>query len=353
MDPARFLFWLAGAALTCGALAGQAVSASGGVDRPRATNALGLAPPLPPPPPPPTGNPVETLRRLLAKSPAERETALADKPAKLREYLQRRLREFDALSPFERQLQLRLLELRFYLLPLLKTAPTNRAEALLLVPRPDRALIQERLREWDTLTPERQKEVLQNESALRFFPHFEASTQAPPPQAFAKLSGPQRQELEKDLARWRDFPPARQEEIYRRFQQFFELSDQQRLKALGTLPKAQLEQTRKMVAAFAKLPAAQRAKCLEAFHRFASMTLEERNKFLDNASRWEAMSLEERRAWRQLMAELPPLPPGMGPNLPSPPLPPSPPDMGVNPPSPPSAGVPASKAVAFTNAPGP
>jgi len=333
MGPARFLFCLAGAALTCGALAGPGPQGKRAVDSPKPANAAPL-PPAPPPPPPPPHNPVETLRQLLAKNPAEREAALAGKPEKLRDYLRGRLRELDALNPTERQLQLRLLQLRFYLVPLLKTAPTNRAEALLLVPAADRHLVQERLREWDALTPDQQKEVLQNEGALRFFPRFGISTQAPPPQASRELSGPQRQQLEEDLARWRELSAGRQEEIYGRFQQFFELSEQQQAKALSALPQSEFVRARRMVAAFGKLPPAQRAKCLAAFHRFASMTMEERKKFLDNAGQWEAMSLEERRAWRQLMAELPPSPPGLSP---TPPLPPSP-------------GVPPGKAVALTNA---
>jgi hypothetical protein len=350
MSPAHFLFWLAGAALTSGALAGQAVPPNGAVHSPTATKTVPL-PPVPPPPlPPPPRNPVENLRQLLAKNPAERESALAEKPEKQRDYLRRRLRELDALSPAERELQLRLLQLRFYLLPLMKTAPTNRAEALLLVPSPDRNLIQARLREWDALAPDQQQELLQNEAALSYFPRFGASTQVPPRRPFADLSVQQRQKLEEDLARWQQFPPGRQEQIYRRFQRFFELSDQQQVKALGTLPKSELEQTRKTVEAFAKLPPEQRAKCLEAFHRFASMTPEERNKFLDNAGQWEAMSPEERRAWRELVAQSPPSPPGLGLNLPSPP---SPPGLGLNPPLPPSRTSPPGKAVALTNAPRP
>jgi hypothetical protein len=333
MGLARFLFWLAGAALTHAALSAQPQPANRTVDSPRARNPV----PLPPAPPlaPPPRDPVEALRQLLAKSPAERERALAEKPQKQRDYLRQRLHGFDALSPTERELQLHLLQLRYYLLPLMKLAPTNRAEALRMVPPADRNLIQERLQDWDALSPEQHKELLENERGLRSFPRFVASTQAPPEALDQGVSAEQRQKLEVDLARWRQFPPEKQERVYRHFQQFFELSDHQQTKALRALPSSNRQQTQKTVEAFAKLPPDQRAKCLDAFHKFASMTPEERNKFLDNATRWEAMTPEERHAWRQLVAQSPPSPPGLGLNLPLPPALPRPP----------------GKAVALTNAP--
>jgi len=340
MGATRYIIRLAGAALAAAALAAQPEPASRAVGPSAAGKPAPLPPDLPPPLPPTSRNPVENLRQLLAKSPAERENAFAGKSEKLRDYLRQRMRELDALSPAERELHLRLLELRYYLLLLMKTDPTNRAEVLQSVPSADRRVIQERLQEWDAFSPERRKELLQNERALQCFPRFRVATGASSEAVNLDLSPEQRQKLEEDLARWRQFPPEKQERAYDRFLRFFGLSDVQQSKALRALPSSARLQTEKTVQAFAKLPADQRAKCLEAFHKFANMTPEQRNQFLENAARWEAMTPEERRAWRELVAQSPPSPPGMGLDMPMPPPLPSP------------APVP-SKAVALTNAPRP
>jgi hypothetical protein len=60
-----------------------------------------------------------------------------------------------------------------------------------------------------------------------------------------------------------------------------------------------------------KYPVQQRKKFIAAFKKVAGMSPAERQNFLKNAERWQAMSIDERRAWRDLVATLPPLPPGM------------------------------------------
>src|SRR5438105_3925359 len=123
-----------------------------------ATNAVSPAPPMPPLP----KSRVAYFRELLAMSPAELEIALARTPEPNRKVLQAKLREYTALPPEEREASLRATELRWYLRPLMEKAPTNRTAQVASIPAEYRALVEERLKQWDAMSPETQKEVLEN-----------------------------------------------------------------------------------------------------------------------------------------------------------------------------------------------
>src|SRR5258706_2480861 len=112
---------------------------------------------------PPLRSRVDLFRELLEMKPAEREQALAKKSPLPRKIIEERLKEFDALSPEERKTRLRLMELQSELLPLLQATPSTRGTMIAVVPERDRPLMQERLRIWDTkLSPDLQKLILEN-----------------------------------------------------------------------------------------------------------------------------------------------------------------------------------------------
>ncbi|MBM3879582.1 MAG: DUF3106 domain-containing protein [Verrucomicrobia bacterium] len=292
------------------------------------------APPFPPAP----SNPVDTFRQLLAMAPAQREHALADKPEDHRAYLRDRLQEFDSVSPAERELRLRLLQLRFFLLPLLRLAPADRAESLRLVPASDRELILDRLREWDRLPAEHQREFLENESRLRWFPKFEASSPTEQQAMLRVLPAERRTQIQADLARWWKVPADQRQRLSRHFTLFLELSDSEKQAALRRLSSPERSHLAQTLSAFASLPPDQRAKCIEAFNRFLDMNEVDQARFLQKAARWDLMTPAERRAWREFVAKVPPLPPGLGP---TPPLPPTPSSLPPLPNSPPPQPHPA------------
>lgn len=319
-----FLVWVPFLAISAGAGPDLPTLPAGS---PQTIRRAGAVPPIPselPPRPPAVSRPIDILRQLLAQSPAERERALAEKPEKQRLLLQRRLQEFDLLSPSERELRLRLLALRYYLPSMIKVPAASRAEQLQSIPATDRRLVEERLEEWDKLPPETQKELLQNENVLRFFPHFDTGSTVEQQAILQDLPPERRQRLEEELARWQSYLPAQRERMYQHFQQFFQFTERQKIRALRSLTEQERRQMVQASATFEKLPPEQRAKCIEALHEFTIMTVEERARFLQNAARWESMTSEERRAWRELMAHLPPLPPGLAPTPPLPPMPPAP-----------------------------
>jgi hypothetical protein len=311
--------------MACAALAGALVLfAGGGAGDPPAgptpTNPLparlnrpiSSPPPTPPTTPPSPLNPVQIFRQLVNATPAAREQSLKSRSETQQRYLRERLADFDALPAAEREARLQLLEFRYYLLPLLRALPSERAALLARVPAADRSLFEDRLRAWDTLPAEQRQDLLANEGALSHFAEFQSKLPADRP----GLTPTQRAQFQADLERWQALPEDRRDQIARHFSQFFGLTDRQKRKTLDKLGDAERARMETALAAFEKLPPAERARCVEALNRFAAMSPTERARFVRNAERWQALSPEERRAWRGI-ANRQPLPPP-----PPPPMPP-------------------------------
>jgi hypothetical protein len=268
--------------------------------------------PVPPPVPPLSQprSPVSFFRELLAMSPEQRKAALSGKTAQQRDYVQARLAEYESLPVEELEIRLKLLELRWYLLPLLKLSPSDRTSQLAGIPESHRALIVERLNQWDSLGSDLKAEVLENEMTVHYFLRLESSSPAQRERIFDAMPRSQRRDLEGKLEKWRALPQTERQKMYARFQQFFDLPPEQKLRTLKVLPdeeRAQLERTLK---AWENLPAEQRRECIESFRKFANMSPESRMQFLRNAERWGRMSSREREVWRSLITVIPPSPPG-------------------------------------------
>ena len=273
------------------------------------------------PPMPRSMSPVDLFRRLLVLTPAERENSLTNRPPEIRDRILAKVLEYEALDPNERELRLRATELRWYLLPLLHESPTNRAAQLAQVPDDLRDLVKTRLDIWTILPPPLQQEFLDNERALRYFTHVDSPNNPPMP-PMPPGHGRHHGAQDHDLARWNALPEDQRQKITAQFNQFFELTPEEKQETLNTLSDAEREQMEKTLQAFDNLSAEQRAECVRAFAKFASMNAVEKQEFLKNAERWSQMSPEERQAWRDLVVNVPqwpPLPPGL--------MPPMPPDV--------------------------
>ena len=196
-------------------------------------------------------------------------------------------------------------------MPLLRDAPTNRAARLAQVPDDIRELVQNRLEEWSILPPSLQQEFLENERTLRYFAHIDPANDA--------LPSPE--PGDDDQARWNALPENQRRQITAQFNEFFELTPDEKQETLNTLSVAERAQMKKTLHAFDQLPPSQRAECIRAFAKFADMSAPEKEEFLKNAERWSQMSPKERQTWRDLVANVPdwpPLPPGF---IPPPPMP--------------------------------
>jgi hypothetical protein len=253
---------------------------------------------------------VDFFRELLAMPSADREKVLANRSAQSRAFLESKLNEMEALSSENREALLQTLQLRWVLLPLMKTPPDRRGPRLAALKDTDRRLVEERLQEWDRLPEDLQKKVLENENVIRLF--FRSETNAPQPSlnlTLTNLTAAQREQMEKDWNRWAALPEEERAKILGQFERFFELSRKEKERIMGEM--SPLEQ-RKMALAlkqYARLPKALRESCLRGFQKFAALPPEEQQEFLNNAERWRKMSPEDRQIWRDLVNRLQPKPP--------------------------------------------
>jgi hypothetical protein len=266
---------------------------------------------------PSESSPVVLFRQLLAMRPDEREVFLTNRPPKIRKRILVKVNEYEALDPNTRELRLRATELRWYLMPLLREPPTDRAARLAQVPEDIRELVEDRLNEWTILPPPLQQEFLENERTLRYFASVDVS--GSPPENAGRGSG------DNEQARVNALSEAQRRPTTAKLDQFFELTPLEKQKVLGTLSDVERQQMEKTLQSFGKLPPEQREECVRAFAKFAGMSAEERAEFLKNAARWSQMPPAERQAWRDLVVNVPqwpPLPPGFTASPPPPPLPP-------------------------------
>jgi hypothetical protein len=248
--------------------------------------------------PPKVQSPVSFFRQLLLMSPAERNQSLTNRPPESRARIMAKIREYLALDPDERELRLRATELRWYLTPLMHTAPANRDPQLAAVPPELRPLVKSRLAYWDALPPSFQQEFLTNDIARNLL--------AQTPDASATNSQSQM--------------------IADQISQFFTLTPREKKQILGVLSEAERTQMEKTFQSFNHLPPQQRAICLRNYAKFASMSDAERAEFLKNAESWSKLSAQERKSWRDLVERVPlwppvPMPPPIVPHPPHPPHP--------------------------------
>jgi hypothetical protein len=246
-------------------------------------------------------SPVELFRRLLAMSPDERGNFLTNRTPEIRARILAKVAEYEVLDPDGRELRLRATELRWYLMPLLRDAPTNRDALLARVPDDLRQLVQNRLEQWTILPPTLQQEFLDNERTLAYFTQMDVSNN--PAENSGRVPG------DADRAHWDSLSEAERRQITAGFRQFFELTPEEKQETLNTLSDAERQQMEKTLQSFDKMPPAQRAECVNAFAKFASMGAAEQAEFLKNAARWSGMTPAERQAWRDLVVNVPQWPP--------------------------------------------
>lgn len=250
--------------------------------------------------PEPVKTPVEMFRQLLAMSPAERKQALTNRPAGIQKLILAKIREYESLKPDDRELRLRVTELRWYLMPLLTESGTNRAALMALVPNEYRPSIQQRLMTWALLPPNLRTELLTNDLAIRYM----IATGEERTNLLSTMSPGRQEQLKKSIEQWQSLPEAQREKIMARFSRFFDLSAAEKKKALNTLSAAEQQQIERTLRTFEGLDPLKRARCIHSFEKFANLSLEERQQFLKNAERWKIMSADERQRWRDLVEKI-------------------------------------------------
>jgi hypothetical protein len=281
-----------------------------------------LAPPLPP-----ARSPISFFRDLLAMDAAGREQALTNRSPEIRALILTKVREYESLEPDERELRLRVTELRWYLRPLMSAPGTNRPAQLAQIPEVHRKLVEDRLQEWDKLSPDLQKELLANEATIRYLTEIEGRTDEQRRQTLEAIPPAGRTVLEQGIDKWASMSEDQRQRMLSRFREFFELTAQEKQRVLNTLSGPKRSQIERTLRSFDNLPADQRDQCIRSLEKFAGLSPAERQQFLKSAERWKQMSPSERQVWRVLVRKLPPpLPPPLPPlrasSRPAPPVPP-------------------------------
>ena len=179
-------------------------------------------------------------------SPLERNNFLAGRSPENRKQILAKVREYQSLKPDQRELRLRVTELRWYLWPLMNSPATNRAAQLDRIAPKDRRLIEDRLKEWDQLPPEVRKDLLANEATLRYFTELEDQPGKP-----ALISEERREKLEAGIRQWQALPSAQRQQLMGQFNQFFGLTAQEKARALSTISEAERRQIEKTLRNFA------------------------------------------------------------------------------------------------------
>jgi hypothetical protein len=124
-----------------------------------------------------------------------------------------------------------------------------------------------------------------------------------------ELSERDRFKAEQKLARWQALPPTERQQMFKGFQRFFELSEDEKERTLAALPDAERAETEKVVGTIEKRPKSEQEQYLAAFRQFSEMSRQDREQFMKNAERWQQMSPAERQAWRDLVKQLSGMPP--------------------------------------------
>jgi hypothetical protein len=255
-------------------------------------------------------SPLVLFTNLLAMNAAQQAQRLASWPAQKRARLLAKIREYDAMSPAARKESLGATELHWYLQQFLLNSPTNRTIQLSQVPAPYQQMVSDRLTLWKMLPPPLQQDVLAHDTTREFFLMGSRTTISNvPPQIVPPP-------LQAELIRLDALQPEQRWQTYAHFQNFFELTADEKQAVLNTLPESERQPFKKTLASLERLPREQRVAALRSLSQLAGLTAAQRSELFDKMSRWKQLSPEEQELWQKLDVHLPPLPP-----LP-PPLPP-------------------------------
>lgn len=254
-------------------------------------------------------SPVRVFREVLVMTPEERESFLMIRPLGMREPIEAKIAEYLAMPAEERELRLQATELRHYLQLLMPAPPTNHSILLAQIAEPMRSLVKGRLEMLQLFPDPMRGELIANEQALRYFTQFQQLDALQRRQLLDQMPVEQRTRVEADIARWRNLSPATREHLTTQLNQFFDLNAEERQRTLASLSEPERAAMEKTLESFRDLPPDKREQCLRSFAKFTAMPLAERQLFLKKAEAWQKMTPTERQRWRELVQQMPLLPP--------------------------------------------
>lgn len=268
------------------------------------TNETHSSVPLPIIAPPPG----EVFRSIMEMKEDERELYLKDKSLAEQRYIKEKIAEFLNLNPFEREVKFRVWNLRYYFGIVAQIPIQARVQWLNQIPEPYRSALEERLKEWDLLSEDIKKEIISNSRLLEFLvPAFNEPPLPPLPNTKLLLVN---QDLEKELAHWKELSTEHRQKILDKFRELLTL----RVQEIADLIKQthpHMEKLKSLLIKISDLPDPEKTNCLKALEHFLQMNVEEQEKFLKKAEFWMSLTPQQRQAWKKLLSDIPmpPLPP--------------------------------------------
>jgi len=264
-------------------------------------------------PPVPTVASIDFFRSLMAMTPEQRRTALAIKSAGQREVLEAKIREYAVMTDKERELRLRLLEIRLYLLPLMRMEPDMQTRMLARIPDKERPFVQYRLGDWNSLSPGEKEMLLATPSSLHAFLYRGYGRTGEGASKVGKIMPPNLDRYrERMIAKWQRLSEERRQEIVSRFDQFLALEKAKRQAVVQRLPMPDQAHAQKTLRRMEGLSPEERTQFLTGLRQFADLDYQARERFKRLTVYWNNMSIEERSLWRSIIVKVqnPPLPPG-------------------------------------------
>lgn len=267
----------------------------------------------------PTNSPVRLFRALLQADPVEQERLLAGRSAESRAIIRERLQEYRNLTELERETKLRALEFH-HIMKLLLSAPESVREVWLTeVPVEYQKLCAARLRLWNVLPPELQRDARERDATFRWLTRYENASEQQRRELLKEVPDSERRAREAALDQWRGMTAAEREQAWRNTRQMFEMSPRDQQRVMATVTESNRAQTAKLVGELRQLTPGEREQRLSGWQRFTQLNPQEQAKLLQAWERWKKMSETERELWRRLSASVPkssplpavPIPSGM------------------------------------------
>lgn len=257
----------------------------------------------------PTNSPIRFFRVLLASAPEEQVRLLATRPAASREVLQQKLQEYRRLPEVDRESKLRALEFH-HLMSVLMSAPSSvRSSWLMQVPAEFRQLCTERLRLWNLLPVEIQRNAREREATFRWLTRYENADEEQRKDLINAVPASERTNREMALAQWRSMSAVEREQAWRGARQMFEMSPRDQQRVVSALSESNRVPTAKLVEGLSHLSHREREQCLSGWQRYTQLDPAEQSRLLQAWERWKKMSESEREVWRKLSASVPKPPP--------------------------------------------
>jgi hypothetical protein len=223
--------------------------------------------------PPKPQSPVAFFRRLLTMTARERADYLTNRPPEVRERILAKVREYVALGPDERELRLRATELRWYLMPLLREPPANRTASLAQVPDDLRDLVNSRLAQWDALPQQSRQEFLDNDKALHYFAGVQTTN--------AAAANPAQQKIADDFNRFFELTPEEKQKSLNTLSDAERVQMETTMQSFDKLPPPQRRDCIRAFKEFAGMNAQERAEFLKNADRWSQMSPKERQAWRD------------------------------------------------------------------------